>query len=409
MPRIAVLVVFSFIATTLVFADDWPTWRGPHGNGHSSETNLPVKWDAKSIVWKTALPGIGQSSPVVKGDRIFLTSYLDKGKKRVLLCVERATGKILWQQEAWSGVPEKTHQMNGWASATCATDGEHVFAFFGKGGLHCYTADGKKVWSRDLGQFSGDWGTTASPLLFGDLVVQNCDSTAKPFLLAVDKHTGKDVWKTPRPTPQKGGWSSPILVNTGQRPEIVLNGEAFVIGYDPKSGAELWRCKAFAGRGEPTIAPDKNRVFVVNGLAGDIYSVKIGGAGDVTKSNILWHTPRKGNRDQPSPIVVGDYLLVADMKGVTTCYDANTGKIWWKERIGAGEFTASPVAANGLAYFLSEQGDTIVLEPAREMKKVSTNPLSASGELFRATLTPSNGQFFARSQTHLYCIGNGKK
>lgn len=402
--RLASIIAFTFFATTLVVADDWPTWRGPSYNGHTAESNLPVTWDAKSIVWKTALPGIGQSSPVVHGERIYLTSYLDKGAKRIVLCVDRANGKILWQQEAWSGAPEKTHVMNGWASATCATDGEHVYAFFGKGGLHCYSAEGKKVWSRDLGAFPGDWGTTASPLLIGDLLVQNCDSTAKPFLLAVDKRTGKDVWKTPRPTPQKGGWSSPVLVDAEKGKEIVLNGEDFLIGYEPKTGKELWRCKTFKGRGEPTVAPIKNQVFVVNGLAGDIYAVKLGGSGDVTKSNIVWHTPRKGARDQPSPIVVGDFLLVADMKGTATCYDVKTGKIWWKERIGDGEFTASPIVARGFVFFLSEAGDTYVIEPARELKKVAVNALDAKGELFRASLSPSNGQWFARSQTHLYCI-----
>lgn len=405
--RSATFIAFTFAASTLVLADDWPSWRGPQGDGHTRESNLPVKWDAKSIVWKTALPGIGQSSPVVVGDRIFLTAALEKGKTRIVMCVERASGKVLWQQEAWSGEPEKSHQMNGWASATCACDGEHVYAFFGKGGLHCYTVAGKKVWTRELGDFPGVWGTTASPLLVGDLLVQNCDSTSKPYLLAVNKITGKDAWKTPRPVPVKGGWSSPVLTNGGPRKEIVLNGEEFVIGYDPASGQELWRCKTFAGRGEPTVAPSKDQVFVVNGLAGDIYSVKLGGSGNVTKTNIVWHTPRKGDRDQPSPIVIGDYLLVADMKGVTTCYDAKTGKIWWKDRL-AGQFTASPVAVNGLAFFLNEAGDTSVVQPDRKFKVLAENSLGASGEMFRASLSPANGQFFARSQTHLYCIASGK-
>ena len=202
----------------------------------------------------------------------------------------------------------------------------------------------------------------------------------------------------------KGGWSSPVLVDAGPRKEIVINGEAFVIGYDPANGKELWRCKTFAGRGEPTVAPGNGQVFVVNGLAGDIYSVKLGGKGDVTASNIAWHTPRKGNRDQPSPIVVNEYLMVADMKGVTTCYDAKSGKIHWKERL-RGDFTASPIAAGGLVYFLSEQGETFVLEPDSKFKLIAENVLGASNEMFRASLAPSNGQFFARSQTHLYCIG----
>src|SRR5262249_29590946 len=156
-------------------------------------------------------------------------------------------------------------------------------------------------------------GTSACPLLVGDLVIQNGDSTANAFLVAVNKDTGKDVWKTPRPECPKGGWSSPILVDAGSRKEVVLNGETMVIGYDPDSGKVLWTCNSFNGRGEPTVAPGKGLVYVVNGLAGDIYAVKLGGSGDVTKTHMAWHTPRKTDRDQPSPIVVGQYLLVADM------------------------------------------------------------------------------------------------
>jgi outer membrane protein assembly factor BamB len=403
--RLATLLLFSLCATTLVLADDWPSWRGPQGNGHSKEGNLPTKWDAKSVVWKTALPGIGQSSPCIVGNRIFLTAALEKGKKRVVLCVDRNKGNIVWQEIAWTGVPEPSHQMNGWASATCVSDGERVIAFFGKGGLHCYSADGKKLWSRDLGAFSGPWGTSACPILVGDLVIQNCDATTNSYLIGVDKKTGKDVWKTKRADLPKGGWSSPVLVDAGPRKELVLNGEDFVIGYEPATGAELWRCKTFAGRGEPTVAPGNGQVFVVNGLAGDIYSVKLGGSGNVTKSHILWHTPRKGNRDQPSPIVVGNYLTVADMKGVTTCYDATTGKTLWKERL-RGDFTASPIAANGLVYYVSEQGETMVLEPGPTFKVIAENAVDAkSGDLFRASPAASNGQIFLRSHAHLYCIG----
>lgn len=405
--RFATLLLFTCCVTTMIVADDWPSWRGPATDGHCKETSLPTKWSAKSVVWKTALPGVGQSSPAIWGERIFLTAALDKGKKRVVLCVERNKGNILWQREAWSGVPEPSHPMNLWASATCATDGERVIAFFGKGGLHCYSADGKKIWSRDLGPFVAPWGTSACPLIVSDLVIQNCDATKDAFVVAVDKKTGKDVWRTPRPDTPKGGWSSPVLVDAGKRKEVVLNGEDFVIGYDPATGKELWKCKSFAGRGEPTVAPGKEKVFVVNGLIGDIYSVKLGGAGNVTESHIDWHTPRKGGRDQPSPIVVGKHLIVADMEGITTCYDSTNGKILWKERLN-GSFTASPIAARGLVYFLSEQGNTSVIEPGAKFKLIAENSLDVSGELFRASMAASNGQIFVRSQTQLYCIGKGK-
>jgi outer membrane protein assembly factor BamB len=389
---------------------DWPSWRGPQGNGHSSESGLPIHWNAKSVHWKTALPGQGQSSPAIWGNRIFLTSALENGRKRIVLCVDRLKGGILWQQEAWSGDPEKSHAMNGWASATCATDGERVIAFFGKGGLHCYTVEGKLLWSRDLGAFAGAWGTSACPILVGDLVIQNCDALKDAFLVALDKRTGKTVWKTPRAVPEKGGWSTPVLVTTAQRKELVLNGETAVCAYDPETGKQLWSCKSFSGRGEPTVTMDQARVYVVNGLAGDIYAVRTGGAGNVTKSHLAWHTPRKGGRDQPSPILVGKYLVVATMKGLTTCYDCDTGKELWKERLRGNAYTASPIAAGGLVYFLSEAGETSVLEAGPQYKVIAENSLGAAkGEIFRASLAPSHGQIFARSQTHLYCVGKGKE
>ncbi|MSQ93900.1 MAG: hypothetical protein EXR98_05005 [Gemmataceae bacterium] len=403
------ILVFTALASTAVLADDWPAWRGPERSGHTKETGLPTQWSAKSVVWKTALPGQGQSSPVVWGDRIFLTAALDKGKKRIVFCVDRTKGNILWQEVAWEGVPEPSHPMNGWASATCATDGERVIAFFGKGGLHCFSVDGKKLWSRDLGAFPGPWGTSACPLIVGDNVVQNCDSTKGSHLLAVDKRTGKDVWKTPRPDYDKGGWSSPILVDAGTRKEIILNGEREVIGYDPETGKQLWTCKSFAGRGEPTVTPGIGNVYVINGISGDIYSVKLGGSGNVTKSHMIWHTPRKVRRDEPSPILVGKYLVVSDMDGIVTCYDSNTGTPLWKERLRGREFTASPIAAGGLVYFLDDAGVTTVLEPGPTFKLIAENSVgAASSEIFRASLTPAHGQILARSQTHLYCIGKGK-
>lgn len=400
------VLIFALMAAASVHADgEWPGWRGPHQDGHV-DGSVPVKWDAKSIVWKTALPGIGQSSPAIWGDRIFLTAALEKGKQRVVLCVDRKKGDILWQHTAWTGTPEETHKMNGWASATCATDGERVYAFFGKGGLHCYNVEGSHVWSRDLGQFPGKWGTSACPLLVGELVIQNCDAEHTAFLIGLDKRTGKEVWKTKRSGPEKGGWSTPVLVNGPKRQEIVLNGETAVIGYDPANGKELWRCKSFNGRGEPTVAPANGLVYVVNGLAGDVYAVKTGGTGDVTKSLMAWHTPRKGNRDQPSPIVIGKYLLVCDMKGFATCYDNTNGKVLWKERLRAGEYTASPIAAKGLAYFIDESGVTTVIEPGPKLKVVAENPLDNAGDsLFRASPAAANGQLFLRSHTHLYCIG----
>jgi outer membrane protein assembly factor BamB len=403
----ALLGVVALVALGLsVRAEsDWPRWRGPAGDGHSAETGLPVHWDARSVVWKTPLKGRGQSSPVIAGERVFLTTALDNGKQRLVFCLDRKDGRLLWERVAWTGTPEKSHAMNGWASPTCATDGERVVAFFGRGGLHCYTVEGKPLWSRDLGPFAGPWGTAASPVLVGDLVIQNGDAEDDAFLLALDKRTGRTVWRTPREVPERGGWSTPVLVTAGGRPELVLNGAKAVIAYDPATGRQLWSCRSFNGRGEPTATPGHGLLFLVNGLQGDLYAVRPGGDGDVTQTHMAWHTPRRGGRDQPSPIVVGDYLVVANMDGIATCYEAATGKERWKERL-EGKFSSSPVAAGGRAYFQNEVGVTFVLEPGPAKKLVARNELRAGpDEVFRASLTPSGGQFFSRSDRALYCIG----
>jgi outer membrane protein assembly factor BamB len=236
-------------------------------------------------------------------------------------------------------------------------------------------------------------------------VIQNCDAENDAFVVAVDKRTGATVWKTPREVPERGGWSTPVLIKAGGRDELVLNGAKEVTAYDPATGKPLWSCKSFVGRGEPTATLGNGLLYIVSGLRGDMYVVRPGGSGDVTKTHMVWHAPRRGGRDQPSPIVIGKYVLVADMTGITTCYEGDTGKELWKERLN-GKFSSSPIAAGGLAYFQDEAGVTSVIEPGPKMKLVARNELPASDdEIFRASLTPAAGQMFSRSDQMLYCIG----
>lgn len=386
---------------------NWPRWRGPDQNGHSAETDLPVTWAADNIVWKTALPGVGQSSPIIWGDRIFLTSELGNGQERLVFCVDRKSGQILWKQSAWKGTPERSHAMNGWASASCVTDGEIVVAFFGIGGIHAYSVDGKPLWSHDLGKFESPWGVAACPVIVDQLVIQNCDADKDAQLIAFDKQTGKEAWKTKRRDHR--GWSTPIVVNAGQRRELVLNGDEGVQAYDPATGKELWFCSSPKGRGEPTVTPAGDLLCVVNGLAGGaFYAIKPGGDGDVSATHRAWSTPRLGARDTPSPIVVGPYIIVSDMSGVATCYDQADGHIYWKERL-SGKYSGSPIAANGLVYIVNEAGTTTVIKPGPKLEIVAQNSLPAAGsEIFRASPTPCGGQMFIRSTTVLYCVGPKK-
>ena len=404
-PLIVCLALAAGSVSSIGKADsNWPGWRGPLQTGHSLETGFPHEWSDGNVAWKSDLPGDGHSSPVIWGDRIFLTAALENGRERVALCVGRKGGKILWEKSLWKGEPEKTHKMNGWASSTCATDGKRVYAFFGKGGgLFCLSTDGELLWNRPLGDFPSPWGTAACPILVDGLVIQNCDSEGDSFLLAVDAKTGKEVWRTPRESLR--GWSTPVLIETAARREVVLQGETGVRAYDPKSGNQLWQTSGSRGRGTPTVTPANGLLYVIPGRGGELTALRPGGSGDVTASHKEWGTARKG-RDLSSPIVIGDFVLIISQKGgILTCYDAVTGKAHWQERLG-GNHSASPVAFDGLAGFISEDGEAVLIRPGKELDIVSRSALtSGDDEIFRSTIIPSGGQLFIRSTKRLYCVG----
>ncbi|MCA9127997.1 MAG: PQQ-binding-like beta-propeller repeat protein [Planctomycetales bacterium] len=404
---LSLILIASSSSRSVAESPNWSSWRGPTADGHSSESDLPVRWGADSVKWKVALTGKGQSSPMIWEDRIFLTSYLEQGRQRLIACYHRTSGTKLWEKTCWTGQPEPTHEMNGWASASCVTDGQRVVAFFGRGGLHCYSVDGEHQWSRELGSFEGPWGTAASPILVGDLIVQNCDSDAGAFLLAVDKSTGEDVWRTARPSNR--GWSTPVVINSGARDELVLNGHEGLSAYDPANGKLLWQCRCERGRGSPTVTPANGMLYVLNGLAdGGAYCVRPGGSGDVTDTERVWIT-RRGGRDLSSPIVLAGNMLAMGLRSsILTAYDAKSGKELWNKRIG-GQISASPIAYGGYAFFIDENGKTIVVDPNSAEKVIAQNTIgAASGELFRASITPFRSELFIRSNDNLYCISAGK-
>ena len=385
--------------------ENWPRFRGPLGTGHSEATDLPVEWDASDTKWKAALKGEGYSSIVNWGDKLFVTSANSDGSQRWIHCLDRKTGNLIWENSVKLTASETPHEMNGFATSTCATDGEVVVAFFGPGGLHAYDLDGKKQWQKNLGTFPGPWGVAASPILDGNLVIQNCDAEGPSSLVALNKSSGEIVWTAKRSDKPRGGWSTPIFINTGERRELILNGEFGVTAYDPQSGSELWFCKGFNGRGTPVPDFAHGQLYVVNGKAGDTYVVKPGGSGDVTKSHMVWNARRKGGRDMPSPAVVDNFVLISSMSGVLSAYDAFTGEIYYSERLDAA-IAASPLVANGLVYFQAENGEVIVVKPGRTLDIVARNGFgSGAGEIFRAALAPIQGQLFARSGSTVYCIG----
>lgn len=390
---------------TLSAEDNWPRFRGPLGTGHSESTELPVEWNSGAVKWKTTLRGDGQSSVVNWGDKLFVTSSKADGSERWIHCLDRTSGELIWEKSVAVPASETPHKMNSFATSTCATDGEVVVAFFGPGGLHAYDLKGKELWNKKLGAFPGPWGVAASPIIDGDLVIQNCDAEGPSSLVALDKKSGEVVWTAKRPDAPRGGWSTPIFIETGERRELVLNGEFGVTAYDPATGTELWFCKGFNGRGAPVPDFAHGQLYVVNGKPGDTYVVKPGGSGDVTSSHMVWNARRKGGRDLPSPVVVGDFVMISSMSGILSAYDAKTGETWYSERLDA-PISASPLVANGLVYFQAENGEVIVVKPGKTLDVVARNPVDADPEeIFRATLAPIQGQLFSRSGNAVYCIG----
>jgi outer membrane protein assembly factor BamB len=405
------LSLLGALVASVVAEDNWYQFRGPTGRGHSEDTDVPVSWDESKIVWKTELKGSGQSSPVTWGDQIFLTGASEDGKERTVMCLSAKDGSLIWSKSVPCENPEEIHAMNSRATPSCVTDGEMVVAFFGPGGLHGFTLDGEKKWSVDLGDFPGGWGIAASPILVDGKIIQNTDSMGESKLVALDIRDGSIIWETAREAKPRGGWSTPILIEFDGKQELVLNGEFGVRGYDPESGKELWFCKGFNGRGAPMPDFADGMLYVVNGKPGDTYCVKPGGSGDVTDTHMLWHASRKGGRDLPSPVVVDGYLCISSMSGITSCYDAETGKVLYAERLNEEkgvEVAAAPLVANGLVYLQTVQGgDVVVIRPGKELDVVAVNSLgdAAAGEIFRATLTPHRGNLLIRSGTMLYSVG----
>jgi outer membrane protein assembly factor BamB len=367
-----------------------------------------VRWGPGDVTWRTELDGQGHSSPSIWNEKIFLTGARkteDQQVERLVFCLDRNSGVVVWQQVASVGKAEVTHNMNGYASATCATDGERMVAFFGRGGIHTYDMHGKKLWSRDLGTFPGPWGTAASPIIVDDKIIQNCDAQGGSFLIALDKKTGETVWKTSRGQMPRGGWSTPLVIDAGSRRELILNGEYGVHGYDPDTGREYWFCKGFNGRGTPSPTFDRQQLFVVSAKPGDTFALRPGGSGDVADTHIVWHTSRNGGRTLSSPIVEGNYLLTVSMIGIGVCYDVLTGEEHWTARLD-GQHTASPITSGGLVYLQNEAGTTLVIKPGKELDVVARNHIEpAEGEIFRSSLVPSEGQIFCRSNRTVYCIG----
>lgn len=358
----------------------WPRWRGPSGQGHVPSGVYTDTWNAKTAVWKVAVPGRGNSSPIVWGDRIFLTTAYGNGNRLSMLAYARADGKQLWETFIPQNGVEYAHDKNGFASATPATDGELVYASFGRHGLFAFDFNGKIVWQHKFGILDNYHGPAGSPVLYRDRIFIFQDANPAPgqtaFVGAFDKRTGKPLWITPRR--ETVGWGTAIVINTGERDELIVSSQYRVAAYDPDNGKELWTVRGNTYEVIPTPVVGHGLLFASSGRAGPTIAIRPGGAGDVTTSHVAWSSPR-GSPFVPSGIIVGDLLyLINDMQSILTVYEAATGALVYQNRLGVAMregFSASPVHVNGKIFFTNDDGQTFVVQAGREFKLLHVNEL----------------------------------
>lgn len=405
-------------------AGNWPGWRGPTGYGLTTETNLPLKWSAtENVRWKVKLPDAGNSTPVVWGDKVFLSQPVDAEKRRTILCLDRSTGKQLWQQGIVSEETEISHRANPMCSPSPATDGERVVAWFGSAGVFCYDMNGKQLWHRDLGKQKHEWGYAASPVIHGDLVILHFGPGERSFLIAMDKNTGKTVWQVDIPEVQPkertdgfagdpkgliGSWSTPIILKANGRDELVISLADWLKGFDPKTGKEVWRVGGLNPLLYTSPIYGDGVVVAMGGFHGTTIAAKPGGNGDVTATHRLWQTPRTKNR-LSSGVVYKGYIYVPNTPGIAECIELSTGKSVWDERlpsVGAKtEFWSSMVLAGDRIYVLNQSGDCVILRASPKYEVLGVN--SIGGELTNGSLAVSNGDLFIRTHDHLWCIAEG--
>lgn len=404
-----VSAAFTFSDLQSVHAENWPCWRGPRGDGTSLDAGIPVEWSAlgnarTNIRWAVDLPATGHASPIVWNDRIFCSGARASDQSRVLLCLDRASGKLLWEKTVLTSPLEKIHKLNSYASSTPATDGERVYvSFLHEKQMHIVAYDfaGNETWRVEPGVFSSIHGYCSSPVLFEDLVIINGDHDGEAYLVALDRKTGKEQWKAPRENKTRS-YCTPIIRDIAGRTQMMLSGSKSVASYDPRSGKQLWVVDGPTEQFVASLVYGHGLVYVTGGFPDKhIVAFDPTGSGNVTKTHEVWHHERSGVSYVPSPILVGDYFLVASDNGFGTCFEARTGKIAWQERMGR-HYSASLVAANGLAYFLDDDGITKVVRPGPSYDLVATNEL---GDECYASPALADAEFFIRTPTKLFCVG----
>ena len=408
--------IASIVLVTAVFSGaDWTRFRGPNGDGVADDKGLPNTWGPANIVWKTALPGFGSSSPITLGDKIFLTAYsgygLDKDKPgkqeeltRHLVCLSRGTGELLWDKSVKAAIPEQDYggfmALHGYASSTPATDGKAVYVFFGRSGVYAYSLTGDELWHGDVGSKVHGWGSATSPVLAGNLLIVNA-SVESQAVVALDKATGKEVWRV-------GGiaqsWSTPgLLTLPDGKQELVVSIHSKVLGLDPATGKELWNCAGVLDYTCPAVITHGDVAYVTGARKPVFMAVRGGGRGDITASHKLWEA-KKGTL-VTTPLYREGLLYGISQAGVAFCLMADNGKLVYESRLsGLGTIYASIVLADGKLFVVSREKGAVVLAAGPEFKELGRGNLDDKS-IFDATPVPSDGKLLLRSDRFLYCIG----
>ncbi len=440
--RRVTLIAAIVLASTTLAAQQWPSFRGANAAGVADGTPTPTTWNAttgENLLWKTPVAGVAVSSPIVWGDRVFVSTAVGSDPKAGirtglygdvepvddksphtwrLVALDRKSGKVIWDQVAHRGIPKtKRHPKSSQASATPVTDGRRVIVSFGSEGLYAFDFSGKLLWKRDLGVLNSgwffdpdyEWGLGSSPIIWRNLVIVQCDIQKNSFIAAFDVASGEPVWRTPRE--EIPSWSTPAIYEANGRAELVTQATTFSRGYDPATGKELWRLSGNSEIAIPTPIIAPNLIIVTNGYRGvqPIYAIKPGSTGDLTLKGeattsdaIAWSTKR-GGPYIPTPVLYRDQLYVLQNNGVIATYDVKSGQRIYQERLGSGgSFSASPVAADGKVYFTSEDGEVFVVKAGPTYELLATNTV---GEVLMASPAISEGVLFFRGLKHVFAVG----
>jgi outer membrane protein assembly factor BamB len=429
MLRFLIPCIFSI---SLVAADDdWPYWRGPNKDG-MARGDAPLSWsDTKNVAWRVPIPGRGFSSPVIWGDRIFLTTAVPVGgsaspqpdssgrrgpgggagagieHKFVVMALDRATGKVLWERVATTETPHEGYhgRYGSFASNSPVTDGERLYAFFGSRGLYCYDLDGKLIWKKDFPpmRMRLQFGEGTPTVVDGETLYLKFDQEQDSHMLALDKRTGKELWRVDRD--ERSSWSPPLILTHNGRKEVVVSATTKVRSYEPATGKLIWEAGGLGSNVIPAPVRIKDTVIVMSGhREPNLLAIRLGGKGDLTGTEAILWTNQRGNSYTASPVLHENKLYFVTDSGMLSCFDALTGKPYYhQQRLPKPyNFKSSPVGANGKLYLATEDGDVVVVKMGEQYEVLATNTLT--DQMFIATPAVAGGSLYLRSQEALYCI-----